>query len=103
MIVTLDAAPDRLTELAAHAAVGLERFPDYDGFLAGALHRAADGGRLIQYLQWRSEAAYRACIADQAWDALPTTRGLLAAVAAGEATLDVRVYDVVATSAGEDR
>lgn len=101
VIVTLDAPPERLPAFAAHAAMGLERFRRYDGFVAGALHLAADGGRLVQYLQWRSEAEYRACIEDPAWDALPSTRELLAAVASGEAMLDARTYRVAATG-GDD-
>ena len=83
IIVTVDAAPELLSVLSEHARLGLERFPEFPGFLGGALHLSEDQGRIVQYLQWASESEYRACIDDPSWDELhpgppPGVRGALA-------------------------
>jgi hypothetical protein len=80
--------------------LGLERFPDYEGFLSGALHNSGDG-RLVQHLRWASEAEFRACIEDPAWDELPSTQHFLSAMKSGRAKVDARVFEVVATSRRE--
>jgi quinol monooxygenase YgiN len=98
VIVTVDAPDDAMSELEAHARVGIARFTEYDGFVSGALHRSDDGGRLVQYLQWRDEAAYRACIDDTAWDELESTRRFMQLARDGTTTVDARTYDVVAIS-----
>ena len=65
VIVMVDAEPDVMPDLEAHAKSGLELFRDYDGFVAGALHRSADGSRLVQYVQWEAESHYHRCIGDR--------------------------------------
>ena len=64
VIVTVDAECDIIPELETHAREGLARFAELDGFVSGALHKSTDGTRLIQYLQWRDEAAHLACMHD---------------------------------------
>jgi hypothetical protein len=98
VMVTVDAAPDRMPELVEHASLGLERFPEYSGFLGGALHVDEAGTRLVQYLQWASAEQYRACVEDPAWDDLPSTRRFLDAVASGHARMDVRILLVLKVS-----
>ncbi len=98
VIVTVDADPPTITALRSHAELGLRRFPEYSGFLGGALHVSADRGRLVQYLQWSSEADYEACRDDPAWDALPSTRAFLNTLASGRARLHASTYRVVAVS-----
>ncbi|MEN8374829.1 MAG: hypothetical protein ABFS34_05215 [Gemmatimonadota bacterium] len=98
VVVTVDAPEALLGEMAEHARAGLARFRECDGFLGGALHVTRDGGRLLQYLRWRDEAAYDACIDDPRWDEMPTTAPFLAAVREGRATLDASAYAVVAVS-----
>lgn len=100
VIVTVDAPPALLEEMVAHARAGIRRFAEYPGYAGGALHVSDDGGRLIQYLQWRSRSEYEACIEDPAWDDLESTAPFLDAVRSGRAKLDARVYDVVATFEG---
>lgn len=102
VLVTVDAALEVMPELEAHARLGLERFPLFTGFISGALHRSADGSRLVQALRWRSEADYVACIHDPHWDELPSTRRFMELIDSGAATLEVRVYEVVATSSCGD-
>ena len=98
VIVVVDADADVLPALAGHAQSGLERFPDYPGFRSGALHLSDDGCRMIQYLQWESVEAYRACVDDPAWDALPSTRIFMEALASGRARMDERTFRVVSTT-----
>ena len=98
VIVTVDADAELVPELEAHARDGLRRFAEMPGFIAGALHRSDDGGRLVQYLQWASEADHLACMRDPRWDELPSTRRFMEVAASGASTVDVRVYDVVADS-----
>ena len=100
VIVTVDGAPDQLDHAAAHAAEGLRRFAGFDGFVAGATHVAADGGRLVQYLQWRSEADHQACMADPSWADDPSSQRFMAQMQAGRIAVDVRVYTVAAQADG---
>ena len=96
VIVTVDAGGDVMPALREHAATGIRSFTRYSGYIAGALHVSADGTRLVQYLQWESEALYQACIADPGWDDLPSTQHFRAAVASGQATVDARSYGIEA-------
>ena len=98
VMVTVDAPPDRMPHLIEHASLGLDRFPEYSGFLAGALHLDEAGTRMVQYLQWASAEQYRACVEDPAWDELPSTRRFQKAVESGDARLDVRILEVLKVS-----
>ena len=103
VIVTVDARDRETTApLEAHARLGLERFPDLEGFVSGTLHRSADGQRIVQYLQWESKESYQACIDSPTWDDLDSTREFMRIIRSGAATMDVRVYEVVDLS-GERR
>lgn len=100
VIVTVDADPVHMSDLLEHAELGLGRFAGFNGFVSGALHSSADRGRLIQYLQWETEALYRSCIDDPTWADLPSTVRFMALVESGLARVDVRVYSVRATGGG---
>ena len=100
VVVTVDAKASLIPSLREHAENGLEHFPTYPGYLGGALHLSADGTRLVQYLQWRSEAEYVACRDDPRWEESTSTRLFLEASRSGEAKVDARTFTVVATSAG---
>jgi len=97
VIVTVDGAPEDMDVLRAHALLGHDRFPDYEGFLGGTLHESADG-RLVQLVRWASEHHYRACIDDPTWDDSQSARSFMALVRSGRARMDVRVYRVIASS-----
>ena len=96
VIVTVE-ADDAATLglMREHASAGLDAFKAYEGYLAGALHQSVEAHRLVQYVQWRDEATYRACIEDPAWDRLPSAVLALSAVQRGLARMDVRAYEVV--------
>jgi hypothetical protein len=94
VIVTVDADPELMPALEAHARLGIERFPEFSGFLGGALHVSEDGGRLVQYLQWGSEVEYLECLNDPQWEQLESTVSFLDTVRAGEASLDARTFRV---------
>ncbi|MDH3497540.1 MAG: hypothetical protein OER21_12330 [Gemmatimonadota bacterium] len=96
VIVTLDADPGLMPELEAHARDGLARFGAFAGFVAGALHRSADGRRLVQYLQWAREEDHLACVNAPVWNTVPSSQRFMEIVESGRATLDVRTYTVVA-------
>jgi hypothetical protein len=96
VIVTVDAQPAILAEMSAHADRGLELFAEFPGYLGGALHTSRDGGRLVQYLQWSSQAEYERCVADDSWDELPSTARFLSYVESGDAVVDARVFAVAA-------
>ena len=98
VIVTVDADPDVMDDLVAHARHGIETFGELDGYVSGALHLSGDRGRLVQYLQWETRAHHEACMNDPRWDERDSTRRFMALVESGRATIDVRVYDVVAVS-----
>ncbi len=98
VIVTVDAQRDVLPELEAHARLGLERFPEFPGFLGGALHRSADGTRLVQYLQWASQAEYEACLTHPRWEEMETTQRFMTHVNAGRARMSAQIFAVIATS-----
>lgn len=98
VVVTVDAPLSEMPALEAHARLGLDRFASYPGFIGGALHRSEDGLRLVQYLQWESEAEYLACRDDPAWDELSSTRAFMRAVSEGRAVVDARIFTVVHAS-----
>lgn len=98
VIVTVDADPAILPTLREHAEMGLQRFDQFPGYIGGALHVSAEKDRLVQYLQWSSEAEYIACRDDPAWDVLPSTRAFLAAIASGRARVHASTYRVAAVS-----
>jgi len=98
VIVTVDADADVLLTLEEHARAGLGWFAAYEGFIGGALHKSADGTRLVQYLQWKREEHYLACMNDPKWEENPSTRRFMALVEAGRARVDARVYEVVSDS-----
>lgn len=100
VIVTVDAPAGLLPELVAHARSGIERFPDYPGYQGGILHVRTDGTGLVQVVYWESEAAYRACIEDPAWESLPTAGAFHGAIQSGRAAMDVRTYRVESVSEG---
>ena len=94
VIVTVDGSNAAIAAVLAHATSGLERFADHDGFLAGATHLSQDGTRIVQYLQWRDEAAYTACMASPAWESIPSSRDFMHMMARGEIAVDARVFGV---------
>lgn len=98
VIVTVDAAPDVIREMESHARRGLSLFADFNGFVSGALHKSADGGRLVQYLQWTTEAEHLACMNDPRWDNYPSTARFMELVKSGLARMDVRTYSILAIS-----
>lgn len=99
VVVTVDADAEVLDEMLEHARRGVTTyFGECEGFVAGAVHLSADRTRLVQYLQWESEAAYLRCRDDPKWDRLDSTRIFLDHVAAGRAVVDARLYEVLADS-----
>lgn len=98
VIVTVDAAAEVLAEMADHARLGLEGFDAWPGYVGGDLHVSADGTRLVQRLEWDSQADWERCRDDPHWDTVPSTRRILEHVETGRARLDVRTYERVATS-----
>lgn len=95
VIVTVDADPTLMPDLEVHARDGLTRFAELDGFVSGALHKSEDGGRLVQYLQWKTKADHLACMNDARWDKIPSTQRFMDLVNSGQAKIDVRTYHVV--------
>jgi hypothetical protein len=98
VIVTVDAAEDDIPVLQSHASDGLTWFAEYEGFVSGALHRSTDGRRLIQYLQWETEQHHLDCINDSRWDDDPSTRRFMDLIESGQAKIDVRKFDVIAST-----
>lgn len=98
VVVTVDTTQDVMGDLVEHARSGVDHFSDCDGFIGGALHVSDDGTRLVQYLQWESEAAYVACRDHRMWDEIASTAQFAEHVAAGRAQIDARSYRVVADS-----
>lgn len=95
VVVTVDADPALSPVVVEHARVGLARFGSYAGFIGGALHVSEDARRVLQYTQWTSEAAYRACIDDPVWEGLVSTQRFFTLVREGRALVDARRFEVV--------
>ena len=98
VIVTVDAPPEVMPDLVAHASAGLDLFVAFDGYLAGTLHRSVDGTRLVQIVNWIDQDRYQACIDDARWDDLDSARTFMAHVQEGRATMTVHVVDVLKTT-----
>jgi hypothetical protein len=102
VIVTVDAAPEHMPTLIEHAKSGLARFAAFDGYIGGALHFSDADGRIVQYLQWRSEQHHLACMNDPSWNELASARAFMDLVTSGAAVMKVGTFDVVAAvDAGE--
>lgn len=102
VIVTVDASPAVMDDLEGHARSGLAWFAEFAGFVSGALHRSADGSRLVQYLQWSDEASYLRCRDDARWDEMASAQLFMAHVEAGRATVDERSYEVLRIVTNDD-
>jgi heme-degrading monooxygenase HmoA len=102
VVVTVDAQADVMPELETHAKSGLQRFSEFEGFISGALHKSTDGLRLIQYLQWKSEAAHLKCMNHPMWNDMPSTKRFMEIVKSGRAKMVVRVVDIVAVAGRRD-
>jgi tetracenomycin F1 monooxygenase len=58
-------APDKQKELCDHLAhVTEELIQQLPGFVSANFHLSHDGGHVVNYAQWRSEADFRAMHAD---------------------------------------
>ena len=101
VIVTVDADAAVIPQLEEHASAGLDAFREFDGFVSGALHVSRDGRRIVQYLQWRSEADYETCVNAALWDDWPSTARFLEFVESGRATMDAQTYAVRRTAKGD--
>ena len=99
VVVTVDAETEILDDMLEHARLGVATyFGECEGFIAGALHVSADRTRIVQYLQWESEAAYLQCRDDPRWDALGSTRRFHDHITAGRALVDARLFEVLVDS-----
>ena len=99
VIVTVDADPRLMPDLEEHATKGLEAFRTFQGFVSGALHLSKDRGRIVQYLQWQTEADHLACMNSPRWEEWPSAARFMDLVQAGGAVMDVRTYVVRSTAA----
>lgn len=100
VIVTVDAPPEVMPDMRAHAELGIDRFPGFDGFVRGELRVSEDGTRLVQHLEWTSHEAYVRCRDDPRWHELPSTTAFMDHVSAGRARVDAREYRRVAMADG---
>ena len=100
VIVTVDAPLELMPALAAHAQLGIDRFPEFPGFRSGTLHVSGDGTRLVQYLVWASEAQYEHSIQDPTWEDLPSTTHFMELMEGPDVHVDARAYLVRNRSEG---
>jgi quinol monooxygenase YgiN len=76
-IVRFDVAPAQQAALIAAIAAEVERWVRHrDGFVSSSLHASHDGRHVLNYAQWRDEAAFRGFTQD------PETARLQAAIRA---------------------
>ena len=95
VIVTVDAAAKVLPDLVPHAQKGLSLFATFGGFISGTLHINPEGTRMVQYLQWETEAHHLACMNDPRWEEMDSARTFMETIHAGRATMDVNTYRIV--------
>ncbi len=96
VIVTVDGEGDAMNEALTHAAAGLEDFAQFDGFVSGATHISTGGSRIVQYLQWQTQAHHESCMQDPRWGESESSRRFMELVGDGTLTISVNVFDVVA-------
>lgn len=96
VVVIVQGKAEDIAEVRDHAAQGPELFSGFDGFIAGATHMSEDGGRIIQYLQWRSKADHEACMAHPSWNEQESSRRFMEKMRGGALQVDVGIYDVIA-------
>ena len=96
VIVTVNGEPSDMEFVVGHASGGLNRFSEYEGFIAGATHVSEDGGKVVQYLQWESRKAHETCMNDPVWAEDPSSRRFMELMDSGAIVVDVRTYDIAA-------
>jgi quinol monooxygenase YgiN len=89
LINVFTVAPERQAELVdlleGAAEQTMRRLP---GFISASIHRSLDGTRVVNYMQWESEAAFEASFQDEGAQA---QRARIGAVVAG---YDLAPYEV---------
>ena len=63
VMVSVAVPPTHRDELVAIMVETAPAFAAQPGFVSSHLHASHDGGRVINYLQWRSQADHEACYA----------------------------------------
>jgi quinol monooxygenase YgiN len=81
--------PERAEQLADLLAKATEEVMQYvDGFISANIHVSTDGTRVVNYAQWRDEAAMQAMLQD------PSAREHMAPCAALAIGFDPHLYTV---------
>jgi hypothetical protein len=96
VIVTMDGKPIDMEFVIQHAANGLDRFSQFDDFIAGATHVSDDGNRVVQYLQWNSKKAHEACMNDPGWTTDESSKRFIELMQSYTIKVDVRTYRIAA-------
>jgi quinol monooxygenase YgiN len=94
LINVTDVGPARQSELVAlYSRITADVMSRADGFVSASLHRSLDGGRVVNYVQWRREDDFARARQN------PEFLSLVRAVST-YATSDPRPYEVVSVAVG---
>lgn len=95
VIVTLTCDPGDQEALLGLARGVLPAIARQPGFRSSAVHKGADGTRIVNYLRWYSEADHLACM--QSEEVAAAGGDFMAFVEARGVTIEIGVYEVVDT------
>lgn len=95
VIVTLTCDPADQDALLGLARGVLPAFARQPGFVSSSLHKSTDGTKVLNYLQWRTEADHLACM--QNADVAAAGADFMAFVEERRVQIELGVYDVVET------
>ncbi len=95
VIVRFEVGPSDQQQLVDLCLQNLSVFQAQPGFVSGTLLRSSDGSAVVNYLLWRSEADHLACMNSP--EVAARGKALVDFLGAGRATLEVKVYEVVAS------
>lgn len=95
VMVRFEVGPIDQQHLVDLCLQNLSVFQAQTGFVSGTLLRSNDGSAVVNYLRWRSEADHLACMNSP--DVVAKGKALVNFLGAGRATLEVKVFEVVAS------
>lgn len=90
VIVDVSVDPSEQGDLLDIMSRAAPVFARQAGFVSSSLHRSRDGSRILNYLQWRTQADHEACMASS--EVAAAGQEFMAFAESGRVRFEVRTY-----------
>lgn len=92
VIFDVSVDPSEQGELLAIMSRAAPVFARQPGFVSSSLHRSRDGSRVLNYLQWRTQADHEACMTSA--EVAAAGKDFMTFAESGRARFEVRTYEL---------